>query len=157
MIEILLNNEIGFEFPESKLTDVVREILLDHQVESGEVSLAVIDDSTMHELNRQHLDHDYPTDVLSFVLEQDGSYLEGEVIVSCDTATTIAPEYGWKATDELLLYFIHGCLHLVGYDDHSDVDRAAMRQQEAEYLKRANVALPAKHFDRVLRNGENSA
>ena len=49
-------------------------------------ALAVVDDAAMQELNRQFLNHDWPTDVLSFALQDDGDHLEGEVIISADTA-----------------------------------------------------------------------
>ena len=81
MIEVMLNNEVGFNAPEKTIVETVRCVLLDHMVRRGEVSLAVIDDATMQRLNRTHLQHDYPTDVLSFLLHRDQDMLEGEVIV----------------------------------------------------------------------------
>lgn len=155
MIEVLLNNDIEFPVPES-LEPTVRAIMEDHGFYEGEVSLVIVDDPTMHQLNREHLEHDYPTDVLSFVLESAKPMLDGEVIVSCDTAQKVAPEYGWSAQEELLLYFIHGSLHLVGFDDHNDADRAAMRAAETKYLKRAGVEPPDDHTQRVLANQEGS-
>jgi probable rRNA maturation factor len=115
--------------------DAAELILRDFGVDSGAISIAVVDDETMHELNREHLSHDYPTDVLSFLLEHDESRLEGEVIVSIDYAAGEAAKWGWSADDELLLYVVHGMLHLVGFDDHSESDRLAMRRKEVEYFK----------------------
>ena len=63
------------------------------------------------------MNHDWPTDVLSFVLDDDDGHLEGEVIISADTAAAAAAEVGWPAAAEQLLYVIHGMLHLVGYRD----------------------------------------
>ena len=90
----------------------------------------------MHELNRQYLEHDYPTDVLSFVLEFDetSKSLDGEIIVSSDYAAREAARYGWTANDELLLYVIHGCLHLVGHDDTTPAAKRAMREAEVRLL-----------------------
>ena len=62
----------------------------------------------IHELNRRYLNHDWPTDVLSFTLDDDDDGLAGEIIVSADTATVAAERYGWKMADEILLYVIHG-------------------------------------------------
>ena len=67
-----------------------------------------MDDRTIQQLNRQYLDHDEPTDVLSFLLEREAERLEGEIVVSRDTAACSAPAYGWTPADELLLYVIHG-------------------------------------------------
>ena len=83
---------------------------------------------------RRYLAHDYATDVLSFLLAEEDDYREGEVVVSAETALREAPSYGWAATDELLLYVLHGTLHLLGYDDRAREDRAAMRDKERSYL-----------------------
>ena len=63
----------------------------------AEISIAIVDDQRMHALNRQYLQHDYPTDVLSFVLECDeaAKSLDGEIIASADYAAREAPRYGW--------------------------------------------------------------
>ena len=73
--------------------------------------------------------------MLSFSLEDDGKHLNGEVIVSADTAATTAEEFGHAAAEEQLLYVIHGMLHLVGYRDKSDEEVREMRAAEARYLQ----------------------
>ena len=98
------------------------------------MSIAVVDDARMHELNRRYLDHDYPTDVLSFVLAHVGNHLDGQIVVSFDYAAREAARYGWNADDELLLYVIHGSLHLVGYDDLNPEVKQEMRAAEQKYL-----------------------
>ena len=153
MIEVLINNEMEFDVPIESLQNVVRTIVADHGYNDSEISLAVIDSESMHRLNREHLQHDYPTDVLSFVLE-DEETLEGEVIVSADMVKTVAPEYNWPATSEMLLYFIHGTLHLVGYDDHDPVERQKMREKESHYLRLIEIEPPSDHAARTLKNKE---
>ena len=148
MIEVLLNNELGFDVSEQDVVQVITHILVDHEIQTAEVSLAIVDDATIHQLNREHLDHDYPTDVLSFVLERSANSLDGEIIVSSDTATRLAPEFDWSSQSELTLYLIHGALHLVGYDDHSDEDRLEMRRMELQYLEKAGIAPTAQHLER---------
>jgi probable rRNA maturation factor len=103
------------------------------------LSLAVVDDPTIHQLNLQYRKHDGPTDVLSFALESDDDHLEGEVIVSADRAATCAPRFGWSVEDELTLYVTHGVLHLVGYDDQSPEDRARMTARECYHLARLGL------------------
>lgn len=131
----------------SLLLGAVQAILQDSHFESASISLAVVDDPTIHALNRQYLEHDYPTDVLSFPLEDDGRHLSGELIVSADTAEQNAPEYGWAATDELLLYVVHGTLHLIGYRDKRPEHAARMRQAERKYLLDLGIEVPAGHLD----------
>jgi probable rRNA maturation factor len=116
------------------LRRAVRAILADEGVAEAEISLAIVDDRAIHELHRQFLGQDEPTDVLSFVLERSEGRLEGEVIASADTAQSAAARYGNSPADELLLYVIHGTLHLVGYRDDDRRARAAMRARERRYL-----------------------
>ena len=140
----LLNQQSRHRVNEVQLTDAATAVLEDSEFSSAAISLAVVDDETIHELNERHLAHDYPTDVLSFVLEDDGDHLEGEVILSADTAASVAEEVGNTATGEQLLYVIHGVLHLVGYDDKSESDAKEMRAAESRYLKRFGIELPPR-------------
>ncbi len=111
------------------------------QLKRLSASISVVDDPTIHRLNREHLDHDWPTDVISFVFENDGGEVDGEVIASVDTAARLALQAGWSTADELLLYIIHGLLHLAGMDDIEAEDRERMRAAESECL--AALAVPA--------------
>ena len=136
MIDIHVSDEqTALEIDPSRLETAVERILQDAGVREADVSLAIVDDPTIHEINRQFLQHDYPTDVLSFLLERSADRLEGEVIASTDTAIRSAAQYGWEPADELLLYVIHGTLHLVGYDDLAPQPLAEMREREREYLQ----------------------
>jgi probable rRNA maturation factor len=109
-------------------------VLAGEGIEQATISLAVVDDATMHVLNRQYLRHDYPTDVLSFLLEDAPGEFEGEIIISADYAAREAAHFGWRPQDEMLLYIIHGALHLAGYDDAEPRLQAEMRAQERAYL-----------------------
>jgi probable rRNA maturation factor len=121
----------------------ITSILSDAGVRRGSISVAVVDDPIIRELNRRYLEHDYPTDVLSFVLEREGDLLEGEVVVSAETARRTAARLGWPAEHELLLYVVHGTLHLAGYDDLSPESQAQMRQQERRVL--GDIGIEAKY------------
>ena len=125
----------------ARLKKAIRAVLTDAGIESAEISVGIVNDQRMHELNRQFLNHDYPTDVLSFVLEYDEerNALDGEIIASSDYAAREAERYGWTANDELLLYVIHGCLHLVGHDDTTDEAKEEMTAAEKRYLKQFDL------------------
>lgn len=100
----------------------------------AEITIAIVDDPTIAQLHERFLGDPAPTDVLTFVMEDTPRKLEADVVVGADTAVSCAAEYGWNAEDELLLYVIHGVLHLVGYDDTSPERMAAMRQAETRHL-----------------------
>ncbi len=122
-------------------------------VASGRISVAVVDDPTIHELNRRYLDHDCPTDVISFPLEPPGDGVEGEIVVSADTAIAAAPRYGWSAEEEFLRYVVHGALHLAGLDDTTPKERAAMRRRERACLARLGAEPPSARRRKPRGNG----
>ena len=144
MLDISCANLQSRAVDEARLIAGVLAVLESANVTGCEVSLTVVDNARMHELNRRHLDHDFPTDVLSFLLGFDGQRLDGEIIVSADYAADEAARYGWPAGDELLLYAVHGALHLVGYDDTTSQAAAQMRQREREILGTFGLTPPGR-------------
>jgi probable rRNA maturation factor len=122
------------------LATLARRVLAGEGVAAGAVSIAVVDDATIHALNRGHLAHDWPTDVLSFRLsDADDPFLAGELVVSAERATAVARRFAVDPHAELALYVVHGLLHLCGYDDRVASDTAAMRCREGEILAREGL------------------
>lgn len=128
-----------------RIREVIDRVLREEGFGFGEISVALVDDAAIHKINRDFLGHDYPTDVVSFVLNSDGDdlfldreldakSLEGELVISTETAVREAVTHGWSADDELLLYVVHGVLHLCGYDDLTDDARPIMRRRELQVL-----------------------
>ena len=138
----IANEQCLLDVEETRLCKVAERILLDAGVKGGSLSIAIVDDATIHQMNREFLQHDYPTDVLSFALEEDLNEFEGQVVASAETALHNAADFNWRAEEELLLYVIHGTLHLAGFRDKTDADRAAMRQAEAQALRECGVEPP---------------
>lgn len=135
MIKIdLANRQQLLSIQAERLKSCAHKILQEEGPGAAELSLAVVDDETIHTVNRDFLGHDYPTDVISFVLDESSGVLEGEVVASAETAIAEAAKFGWNAEDELLLYVTHGTLHLVGYDDQIPDAKATMRARERYYL-----------------------
>lgn len=130
------NSQASLAVDEDRLAAAVTAVVHDAGYRCGEVSVAIVDDAQIHRINRQFLDHDYPTDVLSFPLGESEGRLEGEIVISADTAAANAAELGCRPHEELLLYAVHGALHLVGYRDKTDEEVARMRAAEGEYVRR---------------------
>lgn len=127
------------------LAAAAKLILNEHGITQGELSIAIVDDPAIRKLNKQYLNHDYETDVISFVLDEDESCgrLDGQLIVSTDTAAREAVDAGWSCEAELLLYVVHGTLHLVGYDDKTEAAIPEMRSAEAEFMAKLGFPIPA--------------
>jgi probable rRNA maturation factor len=103
------------------------------------MTLALSDDAQLHELNRQFLEVDAPTDVLSFPSgetdpDSQALYL-GDVIISYPRAQAQAVAGGHAVDDELQLLAVHGALHLLGHDHANDVEKAVMWALQARALE----------------------
>ncbi|MEI7686198.1 MAG: rRNA maturation RNase YbeY [Planctomycetota bacterium] len=124
-----------------RMRDIARAVLTGEDIADYEISLAFVDNPTIHRLNKRYLDHDEPTDVLSFPLsDANAKKLAGELVIGVEVAKERAAELGHAIDAELGLYVIHGLLHLCGYDDKSDKAERAMRERERHYL--AALGLP---------------
>ncbi len=111
----------------------VRQTLARSGVSEAEVDVILTDRSLVLDLNQRFLNHDYPTDVLSFRLSE-GEQLAGEVYVDLDTARERCSEFATSFEAEVCRYVVHGVLHLAGFEDHTDLLRAEMRSHEDAIL-----------------------
>ncbi len=130
-------NQTDFEVAEELIAEVINGICDKFDWAICDISIAIVDDSSIHELNRNYLQHDFPTDVLTFPDDRSSSEcLLGEIVVSADTARYQAAEINVDETGEILLYIIHGMLHLAGFDDQTDDEAKKMREEEKYFLER---------------------
>ncbi len=135
------------------LVRLIVGVLENEGVARAAISLALVDNATIRRINRKHLAHDWPTDVISFTLSDPGKpELVGELVVSTEMAAASAAELGIDAAAELALYVVHGSLHLCGYEDSTDLDIQKMRSREHTHLARLGVA-EASGLARLSRPG----
>lgn len=112
--------------------------------EAAEISLALVDDDYIRQLNREYRGIDKPTDVLSFAMREGellpgGEDLLGDVVVSLETAQRQCREYGHSFEREVAFLIAHGVLHLLGYDHQDEEGRRAMREKEEAVLSRLGL------------------
>jgi len=122
-------------------THKLEEILKAHSTK--EIELLIIDDANMREINLQQRGIDKTTDVLSFPL--DNMPLLGTVIINIDYVKRSSERFGHSVDDEFVLMFIHGLLHLLGYDH--ETDKGQMRALEEKLI--STYKLPASLIVRV--------
>ena len=100
---------------------------------AGDVELVFVNDDEMRKINREQRGIDKATDVLSFPYEQVSGGLMGSVVISTDTASRVASELGHSIEYEIALLFLHGVLHILGYDH--EIDDGQMRGKEKEVIE----------------------
>jgi len=103
-----------------------------HKVKHAKIDIILLSDRRIRTLNKQYLQHDYATDVITFPLDEQPLY--GEIYVSLETARRQANEYGVTVVNELCRLAVHGALHMLGYDDATLEDRAAMHKLESKFI-----------------------
>jgi len=116
----------------------VLEATLREEGSDANLSVALVEDGRMLEMNRRFTGRSDVTDVLAFPYgsDEDG-LLHGEIVVNADQALREATERPHGAEGELMLYLVHGLLHLLGYDDHDPEDSRLMRRREQRALRSA--------------------
>ena len=123
-----------------QITGMIRRVLKGEGIKGAAISLTLVDNPTIHRINREHLQHDWPTDVITFPLSDPSEpVLVGELIVSVEMAVATAAAIKADPGDELSLYIVHGLLHLCGYDDCAEDDSKRMRAREDLVLLRAGL------------------
>jgi len=124
------------EIDRRRMREIARAVLEGENVPDAEISLAFVDNATIHQLNKRYLGHDEPTDVLSFPLSEPGmKRLAGELVIGAEVARTHAERRGHDVEAELALYVVHGLLHLCGHDDKTPDHSRLMRERERHYLR----------------------
>ncbi|MDD0847230.1 rRNA maturation RNase YbeY [Campylobacter sp. 46490-21] len=104
---------------------------------AGDVELVFVNDDAIRKINQEQRGIDKATDVLSFPYEQVPGGLMGSVVISTDTASRVADELGHSIECEIALLFLHGILHILGYDH--EIDDGQMRGKEKEVIEHFNL------------------
>lgn len=129
------NRQERLAIAESSLRRLVEFVLASERRDIESVDVAVVDAEEIESLNRRYLGHPGPTDVLSFDLaEADARGISAQIIVCSEVALAEAPRHNLSPDEELMLYVIHGLLHLVGYDDAEAGQAERMKSRQEELL-----------------------
>ena len=130
MIEI--NNLTNFTVDKKVFSTVAKKVLLGENRRTETISLAFVDKKEIQKLNKKFRKKDKPTDVLSFELKEK-NFL-GEIIICPEVVEENAKKFGVSEESEMLKVFVHGILHLCGYDHEKDDEAEVMEAKEKKYL-----------------------
>lgn len=140
MLDIVVARQVKISvFTNKKIIEVGTEVLLKEGIKNANISVALLNDKEMHAANKKFLDHDEPTDVITFPLDEEKNNLTGEILIGVGVARRHAKNARHRLEQELTLYLIHGLLHLCGFDDMDPISRKKMRKRERFYLSRLGL------------------
>jgi probable rRNA maturation factor len=143
VIHIQINPDLKISL-EQELLERAALAVLTHQSVEGDLTIVLTDDAQLHELNRDYLGIDAPTDVLSFPASETDPetarrYL-GDILISIPRAAKQAQTAGHELEAEAQLLTVHGTLHLLGHDHAGEQDKARMWKVQAEILERIGLS-----------------
>lgn len=116
----------------------LNDIIAEHKFVTDEISFIFSSDDYLLKVNKQYLNHDYYTDVITFNYNKK-KLISGDIFISIDRVKENATKYNETFDNELLRVIVHGVLHLLGYDDKTELEKKDMRKLESYYLKIFNI------------------
>ena len=129
MIE--LDNRTSLEVNETFLNSIAKTI------SDKEIELIITSNDEIQAINKEHRNIDKPTDVLSFPYDDMPMSPLGSIVISSEFVQLKAKELGHSTDDELALLFIHGLLHIIGFDH--EIDDGEMREEEEKLIEKFNL------------------
>ena len=122
--------DIAFRFKEKRITSRWLKAVAESEGKRlGDIGIIFCSDNYLLNVNKEYLKHDYYTDIITFDYSE-GNKLSGDLFISIDSVKSNAAFYEQEFHVELRRVIVHGLLHLMGYDDHSDEDITQMRTKE---------------------------
>ena len=137
----IANLQKHYKIKDNKIKQVVKEVL-GKKSSSAKLSFAFVDNNEIKRLNKKYFDSDDVTDVIAFPLNNHNNSLNGEIVVSVETAVDTAIKENVDVEGEIVLYVVHGLLHLLGYSDVNREDAIIMHEKESKILKALGYNMP---------------
>lgn len=122
-------------FKRRLLSECLSDLIMGKNKLIGVINVIFTSDSFLLEMNKEHLDHDYFTDVITFDFCE-SNFVSGDIYISRDRLLENAKSFSVSFEKELVRVVAHGVLHLLGFDDKNDLDKKKMTQQEERFIKK---------------------
>jgi probable rRNA maturation factor len=131
----------GVRFDQRKMIDMIRSVAGQFGIEKANINFAVLGDEEIVKLNQKFLDKTDVTDVISFDISDADDLRIFDIAVNAEMAQRQAQAAGHSVQSELALYFLHGLLHNLGFDDSTACKAAKMHKTEDEILKKSGYGI----------------
>ncbi|GJQ58082.1 MAG: rRNA maturation RNase YbeY [Candidatus Scalindua sp. AMX11] len=141
MIVEIANLQNHYEIKKDQVKKAIREFLK-REGRDAKLSIAFVDNNEIKKVHQRFLSSDEITDVISFPLGGESGSVNGEVVVSVETALEVANSKQSSVEGEIILYVIHGILHLLGFDDNNRINSRIMHKKEVEVLSFLGYRVP---------------
>ena len=134
--EIINNIDKEYNFKKDALDQIITTISKKENHKFTSLNLIISDDKHLNTLKKEYLNQDHFTDIITFNLEDKGNPIEGEIYISMDRIEDNSNTFDTSLENEFKRIFIHGLLHLCGYDDQTKNEKENMCKLEDYYLNK---------------------
>ena len=132
---ILINNYTISRISQKKIKQQIKLFEDTQKCKIKTLNISFIDDNEMISLNKEYLNHEGSTDIITFTYEENIDNLDGEILICVDEAKRQARGYRVKLFNEISRLVFHGLLHLIGYNDQTEEEKVVMNRSENKLLK----------------------
>ena len=139
-VQLIYDIEETADLDDDWLDSICKNILIDNNQNTATISIILTNDKKLLQLKNKFFQQDVLTDVITFNLEEDGDPIDGEIYISLNRVSENATEFKQDTSGELKRVIIHGCLHLLGYDDQTPEGKKTMTRMEDHYLSQPIVS-----------------
>ena len=139
-VQLVYDVEETADLDDDWLNSICKNILNDNNHSTATISIILSNDEKLFQLKKQYFQQDELTDVITFNLESDGDPVEGEIYISLNRVSENARKFKQNIGRELKRVIIHGCLHLLGYDDQTLEEKKVMTYLEDHYLNQPVIS-----------------
>jgi len=141
-LEVFNPSELPLPFDEADIHSAMSEIEKNEEISYQAVEIVFVDEPGIVEINKEHLQRDYITDIITFRYDEDPSnqHIEGTLYCCAPRISEQSKEFEASESTEFLRVMIHGLIHLIGYDDQTEADKNRMTELENLYLDKISQA-----------------
>lgn len=132
-----MTNESGVDIPvdESSFEKLMQIVESNENVRFRSIELVYVDEEEILRINNEYLNHNYVTDIITFGYDEESEPIEGTLFCCAPRIEEQSMEFDASPADEFLRVFVHGLIHLAGYNDETEPEKAVMTRLENRYLE----------------------
>jgi len=139
-------SEDKIKYNKSLISEIIKRLKNDLNFKIESIELNFVSSDKIVEINKKYLDHNFPTDIITFNYSDKNDSLDGEIFICSEVAKENASAFNCSADDEILRLIIHGFLHLLGYNDIEENEKSEMKLKEDTYVNKYKGLLQGNSF-----------
>jgi len=153
---LFFNEDVDFQLlRKNSWKKWIKSVVISHGREIGELNYIFCSDEYLLEVNQKYLNHDYYTDIITFPMESDEKKVAGDLFISIDRVMEHSQMNQCSFMDELKRVMIHGVLHLIGFNDHTQKEKDLMRELEGISMAMFHVEQSLDYYKNAVSRETN--